>query len=350
MHLRNLMVLIVSLALAGAAFGQKDQLKTGDSAPGLDIEKWVKGDEIAIEEGSVFVIDFWATWCGPCRATIPAFTEMQDLYAENDLVVIGVTKEEEETVERFVKKQGDKMEYRVAVDRRESTWRAWMGAAARSTIPTVFIVDRKGKIQFIGNPHEEQFQTVLMSVLDGRYDAELKREVEPIQRAADNARRVRNWRMCFKLMDDIIAKDPHVFAYTTLEKFEVMLIDQKDKEKAYDYARQLLVTYSDDASFLAALARKIATDPEIKAEDRDMDLAMDAADGVAAAGRSDDPQVKAVQALVHFHSGNYEEAVELQKRAYFMAKPKRKSSYRRVLRDYQKALQREQVKHESADG
>ena len=348
MQLRILISVILCLALVGAAYGQKkNQLGVGDSAPGLDIETWLNGNEVAIQEGQVYVIDFWATWCKPCRVTIPHFSELHQQYEDEGLVIIGVSKEESATVEQFVSKQGDKMSYRVAVDRRGSTWRAWMEAAGRSTIPTVFVIDRSGKIQFVGNPHEDRFDSVLQTVMDGRYDADLNRQVEPKRQAAANARKMRNWRMCFKLLDDIIETDPHVFAFTTLDRFEVIIVDQKDPDRAYEYARQLLNDYADDPGLLEALARKIATDPKIVPEQREMEIAMDAANAMGAATGKETPKVYAVQAMIHYHAGRLDEAIDLQKKAYFMARPKQKAGFKRVLRDYQEAAQREKVKAET---
>ncbi|UCD76734.1 MAG: TlpA family protein disulfide reductase [Phycisphaerales bacterium] len=348
MHLRILVSVLLCLAVVGTAYGQRqNRLGVGDTAPGLDIEKWLNGSEVAIQEGKVYVIDFWATWCKPCRATIPHFNELHEQYGDEGLVIIGVSKEESATVERFVRKQGSKMSYLVAIDRRESTWRAWMDAAGRDTIPTVFVIDRSGKIQFVGNPHEDRFDPVLRTVLDGRFNAELARQVRPMADAAANARKMRNWRMCFKLLDDIIQTDPHVFAFTTLEKFEVMMVDQNDAGGAYEYARKLLEDYADDPGLLEGLARKIATDPKIKAEQRDLEIAMQAANQMGTASGKESPKVCAVQALIHYHAGRLDEAISLQKKAYFMARPKQKPGFKRVLRDYQEAAQREQIKAET---
>ena len=199
----------------------------------------------------------------------------------------------------------------------------------------------------LGNPHEDRFDSVLQTVMDGRYDADLNRQVEPKRQAAANARKMRNWRMCFKLLDDIIETDPHVFAFTTLDRFEVIIVDQKDPDRAYEYARQLLNDYADDPGLLEALARKIATDPKIVPEQREMEIAMDAANAMGAATGKETPKVYAVQAMIHYHAGRLDEAIDLQKKAYFMARPKQKAGFKRVLRDYQEAAQREKVKAET---
>src|SRR5687767_13027650 len=110
-------VLIAALAFAltgVAAAGTARAIELGDPAPELQIAKWVKGEPVKeFEKGKVYVVEFWATWCGPCRTSIPHLTEMQKKY-EDKVVFIGVSDEDAETVAPFVDKMGDEMAYRVA--------------------------------------------------------------------------------------------------------------------------------------------------------------------------------------------------------------------------------------------
>ncbi|MBL9140195.1 MAG: TlpA family protein disulfide reductase [Verrucomicrobiales bacterium] len=70
------------------------------------------------EKGKTYLVEFWATWCGPCVAAIPHIEEIHREYAGRALVVIGqnVRKENEKVVERFLKRMASKMTYRVALD------------------------------------------------------------------------------------------------------------------------------------------------------------------------------------------------------------------------------------------
>lgn len=136
-------------------------LKVGDAAPALKV-KWVKGEEVAsFQPGRVYVVEFWATWCVPCKDSIPHLTELQKKY--KDVAIIGVASSERapaadqadkrlETLEKFVKDQGAKMDYRIAYDATRETGGAWLTAAGQTTIPTAFIVDGNGKIAYIGYP------------------------------------------------------------------------------------------------------------------------------------------------------------------------------------------------------
>ena len=68
-----------ALALAGSLFAAD----LGDEAKPLQISKWVKGKKVNLAKGKgkkVYVVEFWATWCPPCRTTIPHLTELQKKY------------------------------------------------------------------------------------------------------------------------------------------------------------------------------------------------------------------------------------------------------------------------------
>lgn len=138
----------------------KPTLGVGDAAPAISVDKWVKGDAVTgFEKGKVYVVEFWATWCPPCREAIPHLTEMQK--AHKDVVFMGIAGSERkrgetddrlEKVEKFVAAQGDKMDYRVAYDSKRAMPESWLRPAGRNGIPCAFVVDGEGKIAWIGNP------------------------------------------------------------------------------------------------------------------------------------------------------------------------------------------------------
>jgi thiol-disulfide isomerase/thioredoxin len=156
----------------GATPSATPVLVAGAAAPALSVDAWVKGDEVkAFEPEKVYVVEFWATWCGPCLASIPHLTQIQN---ENpkDLVVIGVAASEKpdpsmkdasreaivekmlEKVKIFVNQQGDRMAYRVAFDGDGTMGREWMRAARQNSIPCTFIIGKDGKVAWIGNPKD----------------------------------------------------------------------------------------------------------------------------------------------------------------------------------------------------
>ena len=93
-------------------------------------------------KGKVVILDFWATWCAPCRDEIPGFVDLQKKYADKGLVVIGVSLDEEGAafVQKFVKQHG--VTYPVVLGNQEVA--AAYGDS--DALPTTFIIDREGKV------------------------------------------------------------------------------------------------------------------------------------------------------------------------------------------------------------
>ncbi len=140
-------------------------LKVGSAAPKISVDGWVKGERVRkLEPGTAYVVEFWATWCPPCVASIPHLTELQK--ANPNIIFIGVagserTKNAAAGVKKFVAGQGEKMEYRVAIDSDNSMSKAWMQAAKQGGIPCAFVVGTDGKIAFIGHPTSDQFSEAI---------------------------------------------------------------------------------------------------------------------------------------------------------------------------------------------
>jgi len=318
-------------------------LKVGDAAPGLSIAEWVKhakghpeGD-VSFEEGTTYVVEFWATWCTPCRKSIPHLTEIQNKYEPDELRIIGVTTEESDVVKRFVKKQGRRMNYSVAIDKRNGTSRAWMRAASLSGIPAAFIVGPEGKVQWYGHPVGsglEEFEEILEKVMGGRYNRKLRLQAQSVIDAIENAHELKNWSQYELLTQKLIERDPRIFYRYILDRFEIFLLKQEDAPKAYAYAQEVIKTYPDDPELLGWLAEKIAAAPNIPDAKRDLDIALEAVKIARTNSDPDDPRFLAFEASVRFRRGEVTEAVDLQERAFFMASPRRKARYEPMLREY----------------
>ncbi|MCP3902981.1 MAG: TlpA family protein disulfide reductase [Planctomycetes bacterium] len=336
MRLPHLLVVILCLAFVPAAAAQKEKLKEGSNAPGLDIEEWVLGEEIEIKKDNIYVVVFFTTDCIECRQVFPILSEIQEMHEDSDVHVIAISPEDKRTVKRFVRGMSTDIKFRVGIDRRNSSERAWKNASGIKGLPAIgFIVDKKMKVQYLGLPGTIEFMRVLLLVIEGRYDARLWKKAEPLLEAARDARKVRNWRKAHQILDEVIKADPEIFAFMTLDKFEMQLVDESDPEAAYTYAKKLLLDYGDDPQLLARLAQKIATDTKIPDDQRDLVFALSAAETAAQGFETKEPERYAVPALVHYRAGRTEQAIKLQKRAYRVARPMRKPYYKRVLKEYQ---------------
>ncbi len=153
------------------------QLYPGMPAPELKVGAWVKGKPISkFEKGSIYVVEFWATWCGPCKASIPHLTELAAKY-KGKVSVIGVSVAEANTenVKPFVDKMGKQMDYNVCIDQQGSATartgfmiKNWMGAAKVRSIPFSFIVGKTGNIEYMGGPGE--LEDVIEQILANKWD------------------------------------------------------------------------------------------------------------------------------------------------------------------------------------
>jgi peroxiredoxin len=92
--------------------------------------------------GKVVLLDFWATWCGPCKIEIPWFVELQRKHKDRGFAVLGVAMDEEgwEVVKPFLTRMN--VNYRVVIGS-DTTAQAYGGVEA---LPTTFLIDRDGKI------------------------------------------------------------------------------------------------------------------------------------------------------------------------------------------------------------
>lgn len=336
---------LLAATLLAAPLAAAD-LGLGDAPPALDVH-WVKGEPVtAFASGQVYVVEFWATWCPPCRKSIPHLSGLQAKYGD-DVAIVGVSVWEEDpaAVEPFVEKMGDKMAYRVAKDVVEGDEghmaKSWMQAAGQDGIPTAFIIDRKGRIAWIGHPMEmdEPLERVVAGEWDvesalarAEEDAKLREAVASIEEAVKDKR----WAAVVEQADAFIESDPQMESWIGFYRF-LALIRMSKFDDAYGYGKAYLAgAGKDNVQALNSMAWMVVDPSRDRLEVRDLDFALAAAQRANELTEASEPSILDTLARVWFEKGEVKKAIELQQKAVELADNEQlKESLRRTLEEYQ---------------
>lgn len=119
----------------------------GKRAPALSVRNWIgEAQNMSKLKGKVVVVDVWATWCGPCMASIPHNVEMVKKHEKDGLVFIGVHEARRGTEKMAQVAKDKKINYPLAIDKDGKT----VGAYNVAFFPSYYVIDRKGIIRAAG--------------------------------------------------------------------------------------------------------------------------------------------------------------------------------------------------------
>ncbi len=141
--------------------GMKRANLSGKEAPDFAL-KDLEGKAVSVKSlrGKVVLLDFWASWCGPCRQELPHIEKLHTEYKEKGLVVLGVNDEDAQVALDFVKE--NRYSFPTLVDAQREVSKLFQVTA----IPTVIVIDKEGKISthYIGARSEADLRAALKKV------------------------------------------------------------------------------------------------------------------------------------------------------------------------------------------
>ncbi|MEW6354951.1 MAG: redoxin family protein [Planctomycetota bacterium] len=306
-------------------------LSIGDKAPPLSIAKWVKGEPVdpAKPDGkTTYVVEFWATWCPPCRQSIPHLGDVQARFKDKGVVIIGISSEDAATVEPFVASQ-PKMDYHVAIDDAQKTNKVWM--AGVDGIPHAFIVDKNGVVAWAGHPMAG-LDGALEGIAAGTFDPAAAKNIAAKRDELQKALQGRDVEKILAAVNEVIALEPTVYQHYDL-KLKILNY-KKDSEGVVKTRREaadaFLKAQAQDA--LNNLAWALATDDDLT--QRDLDLALTCAqEAVKLTGRKSSANLDTL-ARVYYAIGMMDKAISIQQEAVNAAPEDQKGELQETLKFY----------------
>jgi len=142
MNISRLKKFTLATLLAATFFTAQAALKVGDRFPDLNGFK-LEGKLPDALKGKIVIVDFWASWCQPCKESFPAMNDLQKQYGDQGLVIIAVNEDEEKSdMQDFLK--ANTAAFTVVRDAKQQL----VAVAGIQTMPSSFILDDTGKVRF----------------------------------------------------------------------------------------------------------------------------------------------------------------------------------------------------------
>ncbi len=317
-----LFLAVVSLVAAEPA----KYVTIGDPAPALKPAKWLKGTPVSkFKTGHIYVVEFWATWCNPCKENIPHLTELAKKY-KKDVSIIGVSIWETakpgdgdpmKKVEAFVKQQGDNMDYIVAADGPKNVIAdSWMKAASEGGIPCSFIIGRDGKVAWIGHP--AQMENTLQQVIAGTHDVAAAREARETRlkfiRPVEEAMAAKKYAEAAKAIEKAIEARPNLEYPLTYQRLVALF--HSDVPGAIQLSEKILEESNQAPGAYYMISSIFASESKLPKKAYEFGLQ------IIEKARSQAPRdymLVAIQAEASFNIGDKPNAIKLAEEAQAMA-------------------------------
>ncbi len=327
----------------------KPTLVVGSPAPAFKPEHWLKGESFeSFKPGHVYIVEFWATWCAPCRRAIPHLTKLQAKHPKTLTVIGHATADRQQKIDdarEFVEQQDTRMAYTVTFSPRNKTYLDWNRAAGRRTIPSAYVVNGEGKIAYIGRPDKAMDDAVEAAIADlprlareaadaraeayvaarqeereARRDAKLQARIDEAAELANRLLAEGEDQRAVAVVDAILALDAKGEHRWASRKIELMVVTEKDDRYVLAEARRMADReYAEHAGGLSQLCKAIdlleARTPKPEIPDALREIASSAIVQASELSSQANPEIEELLAGDLWRRGEKQAAIEAQRRA-----------------------------------